>query len=413
LTRPRFSIVIPTRNRAMELHHTLRTCLGQVLRDPVRNTFEIVVGDNDSAEDVRSVVDAFQSPLIRYVRAPSYLPMVRSWEFSVAQARGDYVGIVCTDDALLLDGLQSIADAIDASDAPVVTYQHAYYYWPSYGRPELRRQLLVPSFVFAEGVQDGDTLIDEALRTLYYGRLPCFLNSFCRRDILDAARARAGALFGSLCPDIYSGFLLAAVAGKVHVLNRVVGVGGVSGSSTGGTAQLDPLGAATQAYMEEYKDDPMLPGLIAFPFTASAILDSAVKALNRLGRNLSIADVLQPGPYVAYCYRQAMFYRSPAREQGYAAVRAFIASRPDGGGGMAWRLRLRRMQWWMKDHLPPRAVRPLQLAWYRARQGSGALAAVGRDETGELHFDNVYDAARHLSRTGSGPVPAQARAEAA
>ncbi len=408
MTRPRFSIVIPTRNRAMELHHTLRTCLGQVLRDPVRDTFEIVVGDNDSTEDIRGVVEAFQSPLIRYVRAPAYLPMVRSWEFSVEQARGEYVGIVCTDDALLLDGLQAISDALAASDAPVVTYQHAYYYWPSYGRPELRRQLLVPSFVFAEGVQDAEVLIDEALRTLYYGRLPCFLNSFCRRDILDAARERAGALFGSLCPDIYAGFLLAALSGKVHVLARVVGVGGVSGSSTGGTAQLDPLGAATQAYMQEYKDEPFLPGLMAFPFTASAILDSAVKALNRLGRGLSIADVLQPGPYAEYCYRQAMLYPSPAREQGCAAVHAFIAAQPGGGRAIARRLRLRRLQWWMKDNLPAWAVRPLQQAWHRARQGTGALAAVGRDDSGELRFDNVYDAASHLSRPAAAAAAARA-----
>jgi hypothetical protein len=190
----------------------------------------------------------------------------------------------------------------------------------------------------------------------------------------------------------------------VHVLNRVVGVGGVSGSSTGGTAQLDPLDAATQAYMQEYKDEPFLPGLMAFPFTASAILDSAVKALNRLGRGLSIADVLQPGPYAEYCYRQAMLYPSPAREQGCAAVQAFIASQPDGGRTIARRLQLRRLQWWLKDHLPAWAVRPLQQAWHRASQGTGALAAVGRDDSGELLFDNVYDAARHLS------APAAARA---
>jgi len=397
LNRPRFSIVIPTRNRADELHHTLRTCLGQVLRDPGRDTFEVIVGDNDSSEDVRGVVEAFGSPLIRYVRTAGYLPMVRSWEFSVAQAQGDYVGIVCTDDALLLNGLQTISDAIAASGAPVVTYQHAYYYWPSYARAELRRRLLVPAFVFPEGPQDASVLIDESLRTLHYGRLPCFLNSFCHRDVLDEARTRAGTLFGSLCPDVYSGFLLAAVAGRVHVLPRIAGVGGVSGASTGGTAQLDPLGAATRAFIDDYKDDPFLPGLIGFPFTASAILDSAIKALNRLGRNLSVGDVLQPEPYVDHCYRQSMLYPPVARLQAMAALDEFLAQQPDGGAALRRRLLARRSQWWIKDNLPAWAVRPLQKAWHRARAGSGALAAVGRDSDGELLFDDVYEAAAYLS----------------
>ncbi|MCX7197573.1 MAG: glycosyltransferase family A protein [Proteobacteria bacterium] len=402
MIRPRFSIVIPTRNRAHELHHTLRTCLGQVLRDPGRDTFEVVVGDNDSSEDIRGVVDAFGSPLVRYVRTPGYLSMVRSWEFSVGHASGEYVGIVCTDDALLLDGLQMISDAIAASDAPVVTYQHAYYYWPTYAREELRRRMLVPAFVFPEGLHDSEALIEESLRTLYYARLPCFLNSFCRRDVLEEARARAGGLFGSLCPDIYSGFLLAAVSGKVHVLPRIVGVGGVSAGSTGGNAQLDPLGTATQAFFNDYKDDPLLPGLMSFPFTASAILDSAVKALNRLGRNLTIAQVLHPDSYVDNCYRQAMLYPAAAQDIAMASIDEFLASQPDGGSALRRRLLLRRMQWSIKDNLPAWAVRPLQKAWHRARQGSGALAAVGHDGTGELLFDDVYEAARHLSGRHAG-----------
>jgi hypothetical protein len=253
---------------------------------------------------------------------------------------------------------------------------------------------------------DAEPLIEESMRTLYYGRLPCFLNSFCRRDVLDEARARAGALFASLCPDIYSGFLLAAVAGRVYVMNRIMGVGGVSGGSTGGNAQLDPLGPATQAYMNDYKDQPLLPGLIGFPFTASAILDSAVRALNALGRRISIEDALNPQSYAEYCYRQAMLYPMPARAQGIAAVRDYIAHQPPARArAMERRLGLKRAQWMLKDRLPAWAVRPLQSAWHRMHGGSGALKAAGSDRTGELLFDDVYEAASHLTRYHRAPAP--------
>ena len=97
-----------------------------------------------------------------------------------------------------------------------------------------------------------------------------------------------------------------------------------------------------------------------------------------------------------------MLYPAAAQDIAMASIDEFLASQPDGGSALRRRLLLRRMQWSIKDNLPAWAVRPLQKAWHRARQGSGALAAVGHDGTGELLFDDVYEAARHLSGRHAG-----------
>ena len=70
MTDPRFSVIIPTRNRAETLRVTLRSCTEQDF-DP----FEIVVSDNDSKDDTRAVVEAAGSSHIRYVKTPRALSM--------------------------------------------------------------------------------------------------------------------------------------------------------------------------------------------------------------------------------------------------------------------------------------------------------------------------------------------------
>jgi glycosyltransferase involved in cell wall biosynthesis len=60
MPRPRFSIVIPTRQRAHTLYFTLRSCLMQSFDD-----YEIVVCDNCSSPATREVVESFASPSVR------------------------------------------------------------------------------------------------------------------------------------------------------------------------------------------------------------------------------------------------------------------------------------------------------------------------------------------------------------
>src|SRR5262245_30208092 len=96
MTRPRFSVVIPTRERAGTLRHSLRTCLEQDFDD-----YEIVVCDNCSSTATRQVVDEADSPRVRYVRADRPLAMSANWELAVAAARGEYVTVLGDDDGLL------------------------------------------------------------------------------------------------------------------------------------------------------------------------------------------------------------------------------------------------------------------------------------------------------------------------
>lgn len=56
MKEPRFSVVIPTRERADTLRFALQTCLDQDFED-----YEIVVCDNCSSPATKNVVDSFAS----------------------------------------------------------------------------------------------------------------------------------------------------------------------------------------------------------------------------------------------------------------------------------------------------------------------------------------------------------------
>src|SRR5262249_49982060 len=77
MSTPRFSVVVPTRERADTLQSCLTTCLDQGF-----DNYEVIVCDNCSSPATREVVEGFASSRIKYVRAPEPLAMSDNWELA-------------------------------------------------------------------------------------------------------------------------------------------------------------------------------------------------------------------------------------------------------------------------------------------------------------------------------------------
>ena len=102
---PLFSVVIPTYNRSDLVQGAVRSVLGQTCGD-----FEVVVSDNCSDDDTRSVIEGFHDPRVRYVRTPTHGVIADSWEFARSQARGTLVMMLSDDDALMHNALARFAE---------------------------------------------------------------------------------------------------------------------------------------------------------------------------------------------------------------------------------------------------------------------------------------------------------------
>lgn len=97
-TRPFFSIVIPTYNRASDLRFALFCILRQTFRD-----FEVVISDNCSTDNTHEIVREFHDTRIRYSRTEKTVWNSLNIERGIGSARGKYLFLHSDDDFLLYE----------------------------------------------------------------------------------------------------------------------------------------------------------------------------------------------------------------------------------------------------------------------------------------------------------------------
>jgi hypothetical protein len=225
---PRFSVIIPTRERADTLRFALRTCLDQDFDD-----YELIVSDNHSSPATRAVVDECASPKVRYVRTDKPVAMSTNWEFAVGRARGEYVVLIGDDDGLLPHALRELDRLARDTGARAIRWTAAYYTWPTVAVEGQGNYLRVP---LGREVCERDAA--EVIREVtefraFYTDLPMLYNAAVHRDLLDALRARAGRVFPHPVPDVYSGFAVAHAAGRFLSVTAPMSVSGQSRASIG------------------------------------------------------------------------------------------------------------------------------------------------------------------------------------
>lgn len=104
-----FSILIPAYKQKY-LYEAIESCLAQTYKD-----FELIIVDDASPEDLKSVVDRFQDDRIRYYRNEKNcgaLNVVDNWNICLGYAKGDYVICMGDDDRLLPNCLEEYAKLI-------------------------------------------------------------------------------------------------------------------------------------------------------------------------------------------------------------------------------------------------------------------------------------------------------------
>jgi hypothetical protein len=284
-TSPRFSVVVPTRERAGTLRACLRTCLDQTFDD-----YEVVVSDNASSPATRAAADeaAAAAPpgRVRYVRTPGPVAMSANWEFGVGHARGEYVLIIGDDDALLPHALGALDRLARDTGAKAIRWETAYYTWPDVVLAGQGNYLRVP-LGRGRRQRSGDEAIAAvaAFREIYT-ELPMLYNAAVHRDVLAEVRGRQGGrVFPHPIPDVYSGFAVAHAAGTFLSVGAPMSVAGQSGASNGiaalfhrGRSAIDKEFRALNA-ASGLRHEPTVPDVPAFPHVPVADAFAAAKRL--------------------------------------------------------------------------------------------------------------------------------------
>lgn len=105
---PRFSVVIPTYNRADALRQTVQSVLDQTFSD-----FEIIIVDDGSTDLTRMTVEKFADSRIRYFWIKNSGGPATPRNLGICEAKGEWVAFLDSDDLWCPSKLAEIVRSID------------------------------------------------------------------------------------------------------------------------------------------------------------------------------------------------------------------------------------------------------------------------------------------------------------
>jgi CDP-glycerol glycerophosphotransferase len=126
-TLPRISVVVPV----YKVQGYLRECLDSILQQSFTD-FQIIAVDDDSPDACGRILDEYAAPDGRVV--PIHLSenggIGKARDAGTAEARGDYILFLDSDDTLAEGALQAIADRLDTTGDPeILLLNHVRTYW--------------------------------------------------------------------------------------------------------------------------------------------------------------------------------------------------------------------------------------------------------------------------------------------
>jgi hypothetical protein len=322
MSTPRFSVVVPTRDRPETLRHSLRTCLEQQGFDD----YEVVVADNCGPPATREVVEACGSPRVRYLRSDAALAMCDNWDRGVAEARGEYVTVLSDDDGLMPYALRELDRLIRETGARAVHWLLGNYIWPNDAFAAEAHNLYFP-YTRALTLVDARASLAAAMRfECSAGMLPMLNSAAVHRDLIAQLRQRSRRLFGDCrYPDTYSGFAFAYLLDRYATVTVPMSVLGYSPKSNSLSWRRNAEVAREHTDLSAaagYRLHPWVPDLVGAAVVAA---DSFLQA----------KAVLFPNDEQLVLDRRALAVRALAgvdvtmREEALAKVRASLADRPD------------------------------------------------------------------------------------
>ncbi|GAB3035831.1 glycosyltransferase family 2 protein [Spirosoma pulveris] len=226
----KFTIVIPTRERADTLQHSLRTCTTQDY-----DNLTIIVSDNCGRDNTRDVVESFADPRVKYINTGKRLSMSHNWEFALDHVQDGFVTYLGDDDGLLPNAVAESNRILTETGLSSINMNPNtdMYLWPSYFRKQQAGMMKV-SFQNGYEIRDGHTELQKLMYCKQeHSPIPCVYTSFIDMAVINQVKRVSKPFFRSQIPDSYSAVALANSLGKYVYAKRRLRLNGISSHSTG------------------------------------------------------------------------------------------------------------------------------------------------------------------------------------
>jgi glycosyltransferase involved in cell wall biosynthesis len=224
----KYTVIIPTRERAETLHYTLRTVVEQEYAN-----LTIIVSDNFSQDNTQEVVASFPDPRIQYLNIGKRVSMSENFEFGLNHVSEGFVLFLGDDDGLLPGAIQRVNKIVEETGMRAVTSGIAQYVWPNHPDERSRNKMSWSIRDDVEIRRSSEWMRNVlSFRSLYTFDLPGLYCGFVHIDVIGSMK-KDGVFFLSQTPDAYSAFACAVALDTYAFSHRPFAIHGASGRSNG------------------------------------------------------------------------------------------------------------------------------------------------------------------------------------
>jgi glycosyltransferase involved in cell wall biosynthesis len=240
---PKITVLIPTKDRARYLFHTLNTCLSQDY-----DNLEIIVSDDGSIDDTKRIVDELSKSdkRLKYITPKPLSGMLNNFEYALNHVETGFVLMLGGDDGLMPGSIKKLADIIEKNKAELISWNTPIFSYP--GTRTVNGQLIVPFGNKQYEVNASVYLKRQAKNLNYTGdkESPMFyVKGLASMKLINRVKAKSNnnIFYSCATPDGFSGIVLAGEVKSFLYFDFPFTMHGLSPSSQG----LSYLSSANEA----------------------------------------------------------------------------------------------------------------------------------------------------------------------
>jgi hypothetical protein PPSC2_c4905 len=230
---PLFTVIIPEKNRAEYLIHTLKTCMIQEYPN-----FEVIVSDDCSIDDSAAVAlaAAEKDPRIKVFTHDHHLGMRDNFEFALSKVRPGYVMALGGDDGLVVGCIQRMYEILKETGRQLLTWVPAGYEYPS--RKGDDSIFYVRRKHSPIEIRKSEKFLKTLADTFNYQMLGCpmfYIYGVASTELVDRVKSRTkdNSFYYCPTPDGFSGVVLSGEVDDYVMCYEPLSIGGSTIKSQG------------------------------------------------------------------------------------------------------------------------------------------------------------------------------------
>jgi glycosyltransferase involved in cell wall biosynthesis len=280
--KPLFTVIIPTKDRALYLKDTIRTCINQNY-----NNLEIIISDDASSDNTKEVVEFYSKvdSRVKYIRRDIPLGMRLNFEKTLELVKPGFVLALGGDDGLMPNAIEDMHSLLIRTKQKLLTWSPPTYVYPdsSNSMGQLMMSLKKFNSLFDYEIIKTERFLKRQANNLAYAsdiECPMFyvkgvVSTDLIRNIIN--KTPGNVFYACPTPDGYSGIVLAGEVETFVFSKKPLSIFGLSKNSQGKNylSKDESAKALSESFYDSVSDITMHAKLASQPYSPLITLMSA------------------------------------------------------------------------------------------------------------------------------------------